>query len=70
MLPKISLSPKKLNNIDFYPFKISEQLAMTAHILYMNLDNKNPATFSRKIIKNVIRKKLKFKGYYYLMIYL
>ena len=63
MLPKISLSPQKLNNIDFYPFKISgAKLAMTAHILYMNLDNKNPATFSRKIIKNVIRKKLKFKG--------
>ena len=63
MLPKISLSPKKLNNIDFYPFKISgAKLAMTAHILYTNLDNKNPATFSRKIIKNVIRKKLKFKG--------
>ena len=35
---------------------------MTAHILYKNLDNKNPATFSKKIIKNIIRKKMKFKG--------
>ena len=62
-LPKVSLSLKKLNSIDFYPFKMSRaKLAMTAHILYTNLDDKNPATFSKKIIKNVIRKKLKFKG--------
>ena len=62
-LPKVSLSLKKLNSIDFYPFKMSgAKLAMTAHILYTNLDDKNPATFSKKIIKNVIRKKLKFKG--------
>ncbi len=62
-LPKISLSSEHLNKIDFYPFKFSRaKLAMTAHILYKNLDNKNPATFSKKIIKNIIRKKMKFKG--------
>ncbi len=62
-LPKISFKSKKLNEIDFYPFKQSKaKFAMTAHILYSKLDNKYPATHSKKIIKNVIRKKLKFRG--------
>ena len=63
MLPKINLSIKKLNNIDFYPFKSSKaKFAMTAHILYSKLDKKYPATFSKKVIRNIIRDKLKFKG--------
>ncbi len=36
--------------------------AMTAHILYKKLDNKNCVTHSSKIIKEVIRKKLNFNG--------
>ena len=63
MLPKINLSIKKLNKIDFYPFKSSKaKFAMTAHILYSKLDKKYPATFTKKIIRNIIRDKLKFKG--------
>ena len=62
-LPKISFKLKELNEIDFYPFNQSRaKFAMTAHILYSKLDNKYPATHSKKIIKNVIRKKLKFRG--------
>ena len=62
-LPKISFNLKKLNEIDFFPFKKSKaKFAMTAHILYSKLDNKYPATHSKKIIKNIIRKKLKFRG--------
>tara|TARA_B100000941_G_scaffold288479_1_gene265458 strand:+ start:474 stop:1418 length:945 start_codon:yes stop_codon:yes gene_type:complete len=62
-MPIVPLSIKKLNKIDFYPFKSSiSKFAMTAHILYSKIDNKNPGTFSQKIIKNIIRKKLKFKG--------
>ena len=61
--PKISLTPKKLNEIDFYPFKkINAKLAMTAHIIYTKLDKKNVATFSKKIINEVIRKKIGFRG--------
>ncbi len=61
--PKVSLTKKKLNEIDFYPFKLSNsKFAMTAHILYSNIDDQNVATFSKKIIKNVIRKKIGFKG--------
>ena len=62
-LPKVSLSLNKLNQIDFFPFKSSKaKLAMTAHILYSQIDKKNPATLSKKIINNIIRKKLKFNG--------
>ena len=35
---------------------------MTAHILYTKLDNRNAATHSKKIIKEIIRKKIGFKG--------
>ncbi len=62
-MPKIFLSTKKLNNIDLYPFKLSNaKFAMTSHILYHKYDKKNVATFSKKIIKNIIRKKINFKG--------
>ena len=62
-LPKVNLSLKNLSNIDFYPFKLSKaKFAMTAHISYAKIDKNNPATFSKKIIKNIIRKKLKFRG--------
>ena len=63
ILPKVSLDKKFLNKIDFYPFKsTSSKLAMTAHILYSKIDPKNVSTFSRKIIKQIIRKKIGFKG--------
>ena len=63
ILPIVNLSLKKLNDIDFYPFKSSKaKLAMTAHILYSKLDKKFPVTFSKKIIKKIIREKIKFKG--------
>ena len=62
-LPKVSLNKNILNTIDFYPFKSSAaKLGMTAHILYSKIDSKNVATFSKKIIKNIIRKKIGFKG--------
>ena len=61
--PKVFLTEKKLNKIDFYPFKSSKaKFGMTAHILYPKLDEKNVATVSKKIIKNIIRKKIGFKG--------
>ena len=62
-LPKVKLHLKKLNQIDFHPFKLSNaKLAMTAHILYTKIDNINSATHSKKIIKEIIRKKIGFKG--------
>ncbi len=62
-LPHIKLNLKQLSNNDFYPFKSTKaKLAMTAHILYPKLDHKNPATLSKKIIINIIRKKMRFTG--------
>ena len=61
--PIVNLNKKVLNKIDFYPFKLSSaKLAMTAHILYKKIDNKNVATFSKKIVNEIIRKKIGFKG--------
>ena len=62
-MPKVSLSLNKLNTKDFYPFmKSKAKLAMTAHILYSKIDKKNVATFSKDIIKKIIRKKIGFNG--------
>ena len=62
-MPKVYLSEKKLDKIDFYPFKNTKaKLAMTAHILYSKIDAHNVSTFSKKIIKDIIRKKIGFKG--------
>ena len=63
ILPKVNLTEKILNKIDFYPFKsTSAKLAMTAHIQFSKIDSKNVSTFSSKLIKNIIRKKIGFKG--------
>ena len=62
-MPKVNLSVKNLNKIDFYPFKFSSaKLATTAHIVYKKIDSKNISTFSSKIIKDIIRKKIGYKG--------
>ena len=61
--PKVNLNKTTLNKIDFYPFKsTSAKLAMTAHIIYSKIDPKNVSTFSKKIIKEIIRKKIGYKG--------
>ena len=62
-MPKVTTSLRELNKIDFNPFKNNlSQFAMTAHILYKKIDNKNVATFSKKIISSIIRNKIGFRG--------
>ena len=62
-MPKVNLNIRSLNTTDFYPFKSTHsKLAMTAHILYSKIDSKNISTFSKKIINEIIRKKIGFKG--------
>ena len=61
--PIINLSKKNLIEKDFAPFKSSKSLfAMTAHAIFSKYDSINTATHSKIIIKNVIRKHMKFKG--------
>ncbi|OUX54560.1 MAG: hypothetical protein CBE47_00520 [Pelagibacteraceae bacterium TMED287] len=63
VLPKIEKSYKNLIKSDFKCFKnMNSPLAMTAHIQYTKLDNKNVCTHSRHIIGNIIRKKIGYKG--------
>ncbi len=62
-LPKVNLTKKELNKIDFEPFKSNDsKFAMTAHVLFKKIDKKNVATTSKFLINNIIRKKIKFKG--------
>jgi beta-N-acetylhexosaminidase len=61
-MPIVNKNYKNLNENDFKCFKDMNSLfAMTAHVNYKKLDN-NVATFSKKIINEIIRKKIGFKG--------
>ena len=63
-LPIVSASRAELEQFDFMPFTAlaSCPMAMTAHVIYSALDAENPATLSRKIIREVIRKTIGFSG--------
>jgi len=53
---------KKLDKIDFYPFKNQKSIfAMTAHIVYKKIDKFFTATHSKKII-SLIRNHIKYKN--------
>ena len=63
ILPVIKDNYKKLLKSDFACFKGCKSLfAMSAHVLFTDIDSKEPATHSIKIINEVIRKKIGFKG--------
>jgi len=60
--PIIKSKLKDLNKIDFLTFKKKKSFfAMTAHIVYQDIDKKNTATHSKEVIK-IIRNKIKFKN--------
>lgn len=62
-MPEVYLTKDHLDKNDFFPFKKNKaKMAMTAHILYKKIDSNNVATFSKKIIKEIIRKKIGFNG--------
>ena len=62
-LPIIKDNLNLLKKKDFKCFKnIKSHFAMTAHILYSKIDNKNNATHSKILIKKIIRKEIGFKG--------
>ena len=61
--PIVKDNYSKLKKEDFFPFKnLKSHLAMTAHVIYKSVDKSNVATFSKIIIKNIIRNRLRFKG--------
>ena len=61
--PIIKTSRKKLIKKDFKTFKDCKSFfAMTAHAIYKTYDPENVCTHSKIIVKDLIRKKIKFKG--------
>ena len=62
-IPYIKEKEKDLIKKDFKPFKLCRSLfAMTAHVIYTQIDNKNTVTHSKKVITRIIRDLIKFKG--------
>ena len=63
-LPIVKTSISELEEIDFYPFKENKNtdLVMTAHIIYEDIDVDQPATLSKKVVNDIIRKKIGFHG--------
>ena len=62
--PVVTTSRLELESYDFVPFTgfADCPMAMTAHVVYSAIDPKHPATLSRKVVRNVIRKVIGFEG--------
>jgi beta-N-acetylhexosaminidase len=63
-LPVVTAEADDLSRVDFAPFRsLSDMpMAMTAHVIYTALDPKRPATTSRKVIRETIRRNIGFQG--------
>lgn len=63
-LPIVDTKLADLRRTDFSPFRKLSNLpcAMTAHVVYSDIDNKKCATISKKIIKKIIRGEIGFEG--------
>lgn len=63
-LPIVTARPADLATVDFHPFMAmnAAPVAMTAHILYPELDPDHCATHSARIIEHVIRGQIGFDG--------
>jgi len=63
-LPKVEASLEELNSFDFETFRAlnNETMAMSAHVLYTQIDPNLPATISPTIIDKIIRSSIDFNG--------
>jgi beta-N-acetylhexosaminidase len=63
-LPRVTASRQELEATDFVPFAAyaDAPMAMTCHIVFEAIDKDNPATHSRTIIRNLLRKQIGFEG--------
>ena len=63
-LPVVDTCKDLLRETDFVPFKRLNDLpcAMTAHVVFSDIDNQNCATVSAKVINDVIRDEIGFNG--------
>ena len=63
-LPQVTATRMELETSDFIPFTAFADcpMAMTAHVIYQSVDREHPATLSRKIVRQVIRRVMNFNG--------
>lgn len=64
-LPTVTASHAELSKMDFAPFRaIAHEcpMAMTAHVVYSQIDSRAPATTSRQVVEVVIRGDIGFDG--------
>jgi beta-N-acetylhexosaminidase len=63
-LPVVDTPRAELSLTDFMPFRhlADMPLAMTAHVVYADIDPKRPATTSRKMMSDVIRGEIGYDG--------
>jgi beta-N-acetylhexosaminidase len=63
-LPRVTATRQELEATDFVPFAAfaDAPMAMTCHIVFEAIDKDNPATQSRAVIRNVLRKQIGFEG--------
>lgn len=65
VLPQLPISKKEFEKKEFIPFKVAIKAGvdcvMTTHVIAPALDRK-PVTFSKKVVTDILQKKLKFKG--------
>jgi beta-N-acetylhexosaminidase len=63
-LPIVDAWFDDLDRQDFAPFRVLADMpmAMTAHVVYTALDRTAPATTSKKVIRNIIRRSIGFGG--------
>jgi beta-N-acetylhexosaminidase len=63
-LPVVKATRAELEASDFPPFASFADcpMAMSAHVIFTAIDKENPATLSRKVIKQVIRDQIGFRG--------
>jgi beta-N-acetylhexosaminidase len=64
--PRVTRSRRELERVDLLPFRraIAAHLPtlMTAHVVYPALDPSRPATLSRRICHDLLRRRLGFRG--------
>lgn len=66
-LPVLSSSPKEIENVHLAPFraaiKAGVEAVMSSHPIYPQMDASGvPATFSKRIIRGLLREKMEFEG--------
>ena len=65
-LPLVEHPPERLRETEFLPFKAAIEAGvatiMTAHVLVPSLDDRRPATLSKRIVHDLLRQELGYEG--------